>query len=98
PHLTIETHTTIEPRNMPETSAIAAIANQMLAREGASLRLAAKPTAKTSAAKATPPAACQRQYGWSETGAPQVNLTVRSYASSKPQWPPTVPSCRRFQG
>ena len=41
---------------------------------------------------ATPPAACQRQCGWFDTGAPQANFCVRGGSSNRPQWPPTVPS------
>ena len=40
-------------------------------------RRTTKPVAKMTAASATPPAACQAQYRWSETTPPQANLGSR---------------------
>src|ERR1700688_1729053 len=99
PKLSTGTFATAQPISVPETTAINVTPSQRPGGGTDAVRLAAAPaTPNTKAASSAPPAACQRQPGWFDTGAPQVNLGVRAAASNRPQWPPTVPSSRRFQG
>src|SRR6202158_1731880 len=70
---------TVQPMSVPDTNAIAAIANH---RPGvnatAAPRRAPRAAANNAAASATPPPACHRHAGWLETAAPQLNLGWRS--------------------
>src|SRR2546427_5883529 len=72
------TFATVQPVRIPDTIAIAAIRNHQAAPAATAVRLRTlSAVAKITAASPTPPAACQRQYGWSDTRPPQANLGWR---------------------
>src|SRR4029450_9244040 len=72
---------TVQPIRMPATVAITAIRNQQRVSTAVAVRRrTASALAKITAASPTPPAACQRQYGWLETRAPPGNFASRREA------------------
>src|SRR4030081_2989371 len=86
PRLSTGTFTPVQPISVPETIAIKVTPSQRSSGGTTGCRLACTPaTPTTRPANTMPPAACQAQKGWLETGAPQANLGARFTASNSPQ-------------
>jgi hypothetical protein len=78
---------TVHPTKTPATAAFTAMAIQ-IRPSGSGLparRRALSAVANTKPANNTPPAACQRQCGWFDTGSPQTNFCCRGGSVISPQ-------------
>ena len=85
------------PKVSPVASAIEAAPGSRCHPRSSLPRAPSPKDIKTSAAAPMPRPAFSIQSGWLDTGSPKRNFSSRVVSSKSPQWPPTVPSSRRFQ-